>query len=217
MKNVGGVWLPMGEEHLAHWMHHDKHARMVDGKLTYQYHKLEAALAHCRSFRVAIDVGAHAGLWSMQLVKHFEHVHAFEPVALHRDCFERNLAFSDHWALWPYACGAEAGRVAITTRETSSGDSFVSGPGEIEMVTIDSMRIVNVDFIKVDVEGYELEVLMGAEETLKRCRPCVIVEQKAKNLARMGSKGEPAVDYLRALGAYARGCISGDWIVSWDA
>jgi hypothetical protein len=107
--------------------------------------------------------------------------------------------------------------VALTTRESSSGDTFVSGAGDIEMHALDDFDLDCVDFMKVDVEGYELEVLKGAAQTLTRCRPCVVVEQKSRNLRQnFGLDGIPAVDFLRGLGAHARTCISGDWICSWD-
>ena len=71
--------------------------------------------------------------------------------------------------------------------------------------------------MKIDCEGYEHHVIAGARETLLRCKPCVIVEQKQHKMAEnYGTKGEPAVDLLRELGAHARICISGDWICSWD-
>lgn len=47
---------------------------------------------------------------------------------------------------------------------------------EISTLSIDSMRLPRVDFIKLDVEGMELEVLEGARETIDRCRPTILVE-----------------------------------------
>lgn len=221
MQQVGGIWLPDHERHLVEWMQHPKNRREVDGRLTYQYPKFEAAMQWVRNWRCAIDVGAHVGLWSMHLAKRFERVHAFEPVAAHRECFEANVPeFRNNLCNGLHACalGASDGTVAIHTAPTSSGDSWVSGPGEIPMITLDYLQLDDVDFIKIDCEGYELQVLKGAEETLRRCHPCVIVEQKAKPLREnFGIEGQPAVDFLRSLGAFCRTAISGDFIVSWDA
>ncbi len=75
------IYLPDNEKHLQGWM--TEHGEIVDGKGTYQIEKLRAVLDHCQNFRVAVDIGAHVGLWSLQLVKRFEHLHAFEPVAEH--------------------------------------------------------------------------------------------------------------------------------------
>ena len=84
------------------------------------------------------------------------------------------------------------------------------------MVTLDSFDLQDVDFIKLDCEGYELFALRGAEETLKRCRPCVIVEQKPNRAQRFGLPQTGAVDYLQSLGAKLRAKMAGDYILSFD-
>ena len=54
MMQCRGIWLPDGEEHL---IPHIEKGPLVDGKGTYQLHKLEMALAHVRKFRRAVDAG----------------------------------------------------------------------------------------------------------------------------------------------------------------
>lgn len=213
MKNHRGLWLPDGETHLTAWI--DTRNEIVDGKPTYQFHKLKAALKHCRRFRAAVDVGAHCGLWSMHLAKRFEQLHAFEPVAAHRDCWARNLEGLGG-LLYPCALGEREGSVAIRTAPSSSGDSWVDGEGEIPLRRLDDFDLADVDFLKLDCEGYELFALRGGEETLKRCRPCVIVEQKPGRAQKFGLPETGAVDYLRSLGAVLRKEMSGDFILSWD-
>ena len=46
----------------------------------------------------------------------------------------------------------------------------------IEIVTLDSYKFENISLIKIDVEGLENQVLMGAYDTIKRCKPVMIVE-----------------------------------------
>lgn len=46
----------------------------------------------------------------------------------------------------------------------------------MDTVTIDSLQLPRVDFIKIDVEGHELEVLWGSRETLKKYHPTLLVE-----------------------------------------
>lgn len=213
MKNYRGLWLPDGETHLTEWM--DKTNHVVDGKPTYQYHKLYAALKHVKKFRAAVDVGAHCGLWSMHLAKWFQVLHAFEPVAAHRECWEQNMD-GRGGLLYPCALGEEEGKVAIRTSANSSGDSWVDGDGDIPLRRLDSFNLVDVDFIKLDCEGYELFALRGAEETLKRCQPCVIVEQKPGRAQKFNLAETAAVDYLQGLGAKLRQAIAGDYILTWD-
>lgn len=215
MKLAGGVWLPDHEQHLIDWMEHPKNRTLIDGKITYQWGKQMAAMALVRRFGVAVDVGAHCGLWSMHLVKRFAQVHAFEPVAEHRACFEKNVQ-ADNARLYPYALGEAEGSCAIETPQGSSGGSFVVKGGEIPVKRLDGFDLPEVDFLKIDCEGYELFVLRGAEEMLKRCRPAIIVEQKPNRPDRYGLKQTEAVQYLEKLGARLRQIYSGDYLMSWD-
>ena len=213
-----GIWLPDGEKHFPAWM--DKNGELVDGRGTYQIKKLREAMKHVKAWRIAVDVGAHVGLWTMQLATRFENVIAFEPVAEFRECFVKN-AWTRGVKCFPFALGAEPGRVAMKIPPLDggldTGGTHVSGSGDIEMRTLDSYNLAVVDFLKIDCEGYELEVLKGARDTLDRCRPCVIVEQKPhKLLPNFGIKGTPAVDYLKDMGAVVRREMGGDWILSWQ-
>lgn len=219
MKQHQGVWLPDGEKHLVEWM--DASGEIVDGKGTYQIKKLRAALLHVKQFRVAVDVGAHVGFWSMHLAKRFGRLHAFEPVAVHRECFAANVFTGERIGgdvtLHDCALGAKAGQVALATPAGSSGGTHITGEGDIAMLALDSFELQDVDFIKIDCEGYELAVVEGAVEILKRCRPCVIVEQKQHIMAEnFGEQGTPAVELLLRLGAKQRLVLSGDHILSWD-
>lgn len=216
-----GIWLPDGETHLTAWM--DKAGEIVDGKGTYQIKKLRAALARCRSFRTAIDVGAHVGMWSMQLAKRFQRVEAFEPVAAHRECFYRNLVAphdQEHddggvpgVTLHACALGDVEGKIRIDTAPTSSGDSKVGGPGDIPLCRLDSFNLKDVDFIKLDCEGYEYFALKGGEETIKRDRPTIIVEQKPGRGQQFGLTETAAVDWLESLGYHRSEVLAGDYIM----
>ena len=119
--------------------------------------------------------------------------------------------------LHAFALGERDGSIAMHTSAGSSGDSWVDGAGDIPLRRLDDLNLQDVDFIKLDCEGGELMALRGGEETLKRCRPCIIVEQKPGRAQKFGLKETEAVDYLRGLGAQLRGVMSGDYILTWDA
>lgn len=210
MRDINGIWLPDHEEHLQQYA-----AKGPHGRWTYQAHKLLEALKLLKGTRNAVDVGGHCGLWSKELVKMFDHVHAFEPVAEHRECFTLNVK-KDNYTLHACALGDKDGSVKIHTSQGSSGDSWVDGEGDIPMKRLDDFGLVDVDFIKLDCEGYELFALRGGEEMLKKCRPAVIVEQKPGRAKKFRLKDTQAVDYLKSLGAKLRKEISGDFILSWD-
>lgn len=215
MKQFQGIWFPDHETHLQQWM--AKAGEIVDGKGTYQIKKLRTAVGLCQQRRTAVDIGGHVGLWSMQLIKMFERVHAFEPVAAHRECFVKNVidqaVAGQDPILHEVALGEKEGSVSIHTTNTSSGDSWVKGTGDIPMITLDSLELEEVDFVKADCEGFELYALRGATETIKRCRPVVIVEQKPGRAQKFGLHETEAVTFLQGLGYKLVKEMSGDYIM----
>jgi FkbM family methyltransferase len=209
-----GIYLPDGERHLQEWM--DKEGEIVDGRGSYQIKKLRKALVYCDSFRNAVDIGAHVGFWTMQMAKQFERVYSFEPVARHRECFHHNCLGLDNVELNACALGEKLGMIQISSNPTSSGDSRVDGEGTIPMKTLDSFNLQNVDFVKIDTEGYELYAIRGGEETIKRCRPIMVVEQKGHGMKYFGFRKEQAVELLISWGMRPmREHMSGDWVMGW--
>jgi FkbM family methyltransferase len=212
---VGGVWLPSNEKHLVEMLVHDATRREVDGQLTYQYRKLERALALVPADRRrrAVDIGAHVGLWSMQLVKHFGFVSAFEPNPVVADLWHWNVT-ARNAVLHHVAIGKSEASVGLKVYDGHSGHTQVVGQGETPMCTLDSFGFTDVDFIKIDVEGLEASVVKGAEETIRRCRPVMVVEQKGED-ARMGLKRDGALAWLQGLGMHPIDCIGGDYFLVW--
>lgn len=169
MKCVDGVWLPDTENHIQKFLSANRG--------TYQLKTLVTALKKAKHYRVALDIGAHVGLWSMHLVKVFNAVHAFEPVSWHRECFMKNVVGA---TLHPIALGNINGmaNLAYTSENTGMTHIDSTGPVLTEIRRLDEFAITDVDFIKIDVEGYELFVLEGALETINKYKPIMCIEQK---------------------------------------
>lgn len=213
IKNHKGIFLPAHETHLTAWM--DGQGLRPDGVPNYQLKKIKAVLSHVPGDRrrCAVDVGAHCGLWSYHLAKAFDFVHAFEPVELHRECFRLNLPTAENVELHACALGAEEKFVAMHTTNTSSGDSWIKGDGDIPMKTLDSLNLGRCDLIKLDCEGYELFALKGAEQTIRSCLPVIIVEQKPHRAEKYQLHERAAVPWLESLGYTLAQEMSGDFIM----
>lgn len=206
-------------------MAHPKNSGDIkDGRQRYQGRKQDAAMKWVKQFRTAADIGSHVGLHSFYLSKQFEKVESFEPVSEHRECFALNVT-APNVTLHACALGENIGTVSMKTAPTSSGDSFVSGhsmiaqvegDGTIPMMRLDDLHLENVDYIKADLEGFELFAMRGAEETILRCKPCIMVEQKPGHAQNFGLPETGAVAYLQSLGAVLRAELSGDYILSFD-
>jgi len=191
---------PDGELHLPSKMR--KANLRVDGWLTYQYPLYQQGLQHVRARRVAVDVGAHVGLFSRWMVRDFAQVIAFEPVAAHRACWELNVQARPQDVLHGCALGAAPGSVSLAPEvPSSSGGTHIVGPGSVPLRTLDSFDVPSIDLLKIDVEGCELEVLKGGAATIARSRPVIIVEQRPRQVARFKHGPHDAVTWLQRAGA----------------
>jgi FkbM family methyltransferase len=214
MMEALGWMFPDGETHLIAWMSNPKNKLVMNGRQSYQGAKQAAVMPWLLHRRRAVDVGAHVGLWSFNLAHVFDRVEAVEPVAAHRECFAVNCSgVADKITMHPVALGARTGSVGMVVAPGSSGDSRVGGDGAVPMITLDSLDLKDVDLIKIDCEGYEENVIAGAVETIKRCRPVIVVEQKRDMATRFGLKPKGAVSALEAMGYRVAKEIGGDYIM----
>jgi FkbM family methyltransferase len=213
MKKHNGVWLPDYDTHFPEMMDKDE-SKCLSGKMVgvYQYKKMKKSLAKVRSFRTAIDVGAHVGFWSMWMADCFQSLHAFEPVQSHAACWRRNVT-AENAQLHECALGASAGFAGVSAETENSGKTHINGMGEIRVLTLDEIGITDVDFIKIDVEGFESAVIEGAKSTILKFRPVIVVESNGQH-ERYGF--QDPVDLLTDMGASVIERMRHDVIMGWE-
>lgn len=171
------IYKPEGENWLGKYEHNTFE--------TYQLSEYKTAMKMVKNKRVAIDVGANLGIMSYRMVKDFEFVHAFEP--LFYEYVSKNVPY-DNLKVYPYAVGdeekIETMRVGIYR---SGGSNIVKTKEEnqtyqdVKVVRIDSFNIENVDFMKIDVEDYELYALLGSIKTIEKYKPTILIELQETN------------------------------------
>jgi FkbM family methyltransferase len=226
IRPFGGWQVPAGEQHLIEWM--AKHNVRAGGRLTYQYEKLMLALKHTTGRRTAVDIGSHVGQMSFHLASIFNRVEAFEPVPEHRECFRRNVT-AENVVLHPVALGSAAGSATMVLYPNCTMHAHITasavdrhpdaktaqGSVDVPVAMLDGFELNEVDFVKIDVEGFELEVLNGAVKTLERWRPTIIIEQKPNNGSRYGLDDRAALPWLEARGAKMVAQKFGDYLFVW--
>lgn len=210
-----GWHLPAHEQHLQKWMANPKNVGdRMNGRQGYQLKKQRKALSYVKQFRTAVDVGSHVGFHTFNMAHAFAQVHSFEPVPLHRKCFEANTAGLTNITLHAVALGKAPGSVSMNTEVGSSGNTTVGGKGDIPMIALDSLGLTDVDYMKLDCEGFEENVLRGAVQTLIHCKPVLMVEQKRDFASRFDLTPMGAVTFLQSLGYKVAAEISGDFILT---
>jgi len=126
-----------------------------------------------------VTAGGNCGLYTRQYAKHFKVVYAFEPDPLNFHCMVNNSQ-SHNVVKMQCALGAENKMIAMnTTERTNVGVYTVVDDMEgcyIPMMTLDSMNLPGCNLLQLDVEGYEFKALSGAEKTIKKYRPIIVIE-----------------------------------------
>ncbi|MFZ4409597.1 MAG: FkbM family methyltransferase [Paracraurococcus sp.] len=146
---------------------------------------------------VVLDVGANIGLSALALVPLLPQgrILAVEPAPATAAALRRTLALNglaDRVAVEPVALGAVPGEAEFHAADHSAGAHLLD-PGTLGGAALPRVRVPvetvdalvdrhgfgRLDLIKIDVEGFETEVLDGAAATLARFRPVVLAEFNA--------------------------------------
>ncbi len=133
---------------------------------------------------VVVEVGAHVGSHTVpisRLVGPWGRVYAFEPQRKMFRELHHNLALNGITNVIPlrFAIGSGDPRILemnSPTPRNEGGTGIGSGGDPVEIRTLDSFGFERVSLLKIDVEGYENEVLDGATETIRRNRPVILIE-----------------------------------------
>jgi FkbM family methyltransferase len=163
-----------------------------------------------------LDIGANIGivsLWLSRLVGDQGRVHAFEPnpelCELLEKTIHRNHALNIH--SHPVALGAESGQMQLRLRAGNTGSGSLirnhNLPGHqtfsVPVQTLDSIiareGITAIRLIKIDVEGFEAEVLQGGLHVLESIRPqAILFESNEQDAGRPGA--QPVFKILKETG-----------------
>ena len=193
MIKVKNYYLPEDDEHYLHYFKTYDH---------YQEVQRNRALAQVLNWGFAIDIGANIGLWSKDLSEYFDNIVCFEPNKKCIECLEKNINKKKS-VIYNHALGSVNTQMDLYTPSFSGGSSFINKTrigtnengskiyGEFSkntskqktiIKTLDSFNFQNVDFIKIDVQSFELEVLKGAYKTLRANSPIICIEENLPDL-----------------------------------
>jgi FkbM family methyltransferase len=163
----------------------------------------------CKPTFNVIDIGTNIGFIALMLSRlaHTGKVAGFEP-----DPFNYNQAFEniklnafDNLSIYNVGLGEKASKAVmeIRTRSNRGGNRIAPTKHEgVEIVidTLDSffpkLEFASVDLIKIDVEGYELKVIKGAQNVIKNYKPILFIEVDDNNLRDQNDSAKLLIEYL---------------------
>ena len=152
----------------------------------YEPEKTDAICRIIRPGDIALDIGAHVGYFSVlmsKLVGSTGRVFSFEPRKINFAFLKKHLAKNKCLNVQTIesAVGSSVGTAYMDTRTgTGTGKVHSTGNLAVKIVTVDAFyrqfpELSPPSFIKIDVEGGEVEVLKGAEATIKKYKPRIIL------------------------------------------
>lgn len=150
----------------------------------FEQRRLKQVRTYIKEGSIMIDVGANIGNHTLFFMKECQaqKIYAFEPVRKTFDILKKNIVINqleNKVVLCNVALGNCKGKADILYCERDAGGNQVKEKenGNIDIIMLDDLQFSeHIDFIKIDVEGYELKVLEGARGILKRDHPVIMVE-----------------------------------------
>jgi FkbM family methyltransferase len=156
---------------------------------------LHDVIKYCKHKRVVVQAGGNCGIWPRELSRHFQWVYTFEPDPDNFHCLARN-AIATNIIKFQAALGSEHKTIAMRVNNKNAGSLHMEEvAGSIPVLRIDDLNLPACDFIELDLEGYELFALRGAEETIMRHRPVLMIEHKL-HAVRYGERPEAVLEFL---------------------
>ncbi len=166
-----------------------------------------------------VDIGAHIGSWTWTLAHTAKHTYSFEAHPHFYNCLSANICLKElsnkisTYNIGLSSCNAEKTYYQRIKHWSGSSGFEYLGPQDddlnktikyqFNLKKLDDFKLENIGFLKIDVEGHEKEVLIGAYETLKNNNwPTFIIESWAEFRETNSNEPIPAIKIRKELFEY---------------
>lgn len=172
------------------------------------YEPFETALfkRELKPDNVFLDIGAHIGYYSLIASKIIKtgKIHAFEPFIDSHELLLENLALNKCKNVTAYlnAVTDKSGMEKLYLDEGNKGNNSLYPQKDCDCITVETIRVDDIfrgnkiDFVKIDTQGLEMEVLNGMRHVIKSNKLKMIIEYYPYGLRRMGHK---EIDFFKML------------------
>jgi len=159
---------------------------------------------HHPNKNVMIDIGANIGIFAKPCSEHFNQVHAFEPAPKIADCLKINVKNCTNVFVYNNAIGTKLLNANFYYNQKNTGGTkqvnvdITEKRNEniitVDVLPLDEYEFDDVNFIKIDTEGYELSVLESSRNIIKKYNPWILFENS-------GDKNN-VIEYVLSIGQY---------------
>ena len=160
---------------------------------------------------VFVNIGANVGAYTYSFINLASQVICFEPQDEVFECLEHNIGCYKNVKLYKDALSDHVHGYNIMINPDNTAASFIkpASSSHHQTKTLDMFDLERVDFILMDCEGCEFNILQGGIETIKRTKPIIVTEISAHHLERQGSTTSELFNFLDDHGYVYRNVISG--------
>ena len=152
--------------------------------LTKQHPRLpKTIIEELGNVKFVVQAGGNCGFYVAQYAEVVDTVVTFEPDPNNYFCLEYNCN-EPNVTMYNLALGNEVCNVKMNVQKHNMGANRILGrkdSSNIKQIKLDSLNL-EPDLIHLDIEGYEKQALLGMIETIKRCRPYIILERDRKDV-----------------------------------
>lgn len=146
----------------------------------------------------AVQAGGHCGLWPCRLAQHFAQVYTFEPAAPNFAALMANVGPRENVYAARGMLGASRGPQQLVVNEKNSGGHHMKlEQGPVPVFILDDIALPECSAIVLDIEGAELEAIIGSEKTIAENSPMLMIEMRGHIEKKLGHGTSGSLrDYL---------------------
>ena len=176
MKKLNNGWLvPDDDTRVSRLLEKDSSM----GQISYEDKYRSLIIESLPNKRTFVDVGANVGIWSLPMKSHFKNVISYEPSKQNIECIKANIP--NGIDLREKAVADFNGEAKFHQAGKNCGDGKLCREGvkstyTVPVVKLDDENLENVDMIKIDTQGWELDVLKGMSNLIKSQQPWIMIE-----------------------------------------
>ena len=137
-------------------------------------------MSQVKEFNTVVMAGGNCGMYPRFYGNYFSTVITFEPCPNNFACLDKNCD-GPKYRKFLGGLGNTTDKLSLKHGGNSNVGTHRIGKeaGDVQMYKLDDLNLERCDLIHLDVEGYEEDVLRGAEKTIRKYKPIVITERSS--------------------------------------
>lgn len=195
LPNGKQVALIESDTHIGPWV-------IQEGRLDHDTNMLPLLNAYIHKGFTVLDVGGYIGDHTEYYVNRVGRegkVYAFEPNERAFECLMFNMSAHPNVACFQFGVSDRKHTIGIAQNDNAGASHAIEGD-EVRCITIDGLNLAECHFIKMDCEGMELKALKGAEKTIAKFRPVMLLEINRGALEKQGTSADEVFAWLTSNG-----------------